>query len=60
MDLTNISPASIAASQGAMTQQSAGMLVMRKVLDLEAAQGAMLVQMMDQSAGLGRNLDTQA
>lgn len=60
MDLSGISPVSVVASQMGATQESAGMLVMRKVLDTEAAQGAMLVQMMNQSAGLGRNIDVSA
>lgn len=60
MDLSSISTESISAAQMATTQQAAGMLLIRKVLDMEAAQGAMLIQMLNQSAGLGRNLDTQA
>ena len=34
--------------------------LLRKVLDIESAQGAALVQMVAQSAGLGRSLDTSA
>jgi hypothetical protein len=60
MDLSSISPASVVASQMAMTQETAGMLMMRKVLDMESAQGAMLAQMVAQSAGVGRNVDTSA
>jgi hypothetical protein len=60
MDLSGVSPASIIASQMVMTQDTAGALVMRKILDIEAAQGAMLAQMMDQAAGLGRTMDTSA
>jgi hypothetical protein len=60
MDLSSISPAAVVASQMAMTQESAGMLMMRKVLDMEASQGAMLAQMVAQSAGLGRNVDVSA
>ena len=60
MDLSSITPASVAASQMAMTSETAGMLVMRKVLDMEASQGAMLAQMVAQSSGLGQNLDVRA
>ncbi len=60
MDLSGISPASVVASQMAMTQSQAGMMVMRKVLDMEASQGAMLAQMVAQSAGLGLNVNSYA
>ncbi len=60
MDVSGISSTSAPASQAAMTQQTAGALVMRKILDIEAAQGAMLAQMMAQSAGLGGTIDTRA
>jgi hypothetical protein len=60
MDLSSISPAAVVASQMAMTQQTAGMLMMRRVLDMEAAQGAMLAQMVAQSAGVGRSVDVSA
>ena len=60
MDLSNLTLASVSASQMALTREMAGMLVMRKVLDMEATQGALLVQMLNQSAGLGRNLEVSA
>lgn len=60
MDLSNLSPASVSASQLATIRETAGILVLRKVLDMEATQGAMLVQTLNQSAGLGRNLDVSA
>ena len=60
MDVSSVSPEAVAASQMALTQQAAGMMLMRKVLDMEAAQGALLVQMMNQSAGLGQNINTSA
>jgi hypothetical protein len=59
MDLSGIS-ANSSASQMSATQESLGVLVMRKVLDIQATQGAMLAQMVDQAAGLGRNMDTSA
>jgi len=60
MDLSSISPAAVVASQMGTTQETASLLVMRKVLDMEAAQGAMLAQLVSQSAGLGRNVDVSA
>ena len=60
MDLSSVSLESVTASQMALIQETAGMMVMRKALDVEASQGAALVRMMDQSAGLGRNIDTGA
>jgi hypothetical protein len=60
MDLASVTPASISADQMALMQESAGMLVLRKVIDLQASEGAMLVQMENQSAGLGRTMDISA
>ena len=60
MDLSSISPEAVLASRMAVTQETAGVMVLRKVLDMEAAQGAMLAQMVDQAAGLGRNMNTSA
>jgi hypothetical protein len=60
MDLSGISSTSAPASQAAVTQQAAGALVMKKILDIEATQGAMLAQMVAQSAGLGGTIDFRA
>lgn len=60
MDLANVTPASITAAQMVMTQEALGAGVLRKIVDNEAAQGALLVKMMDQAAGLGRNVDASA
>ena len=60
MDLSSISPEAVLASRMAVTQEAAGVMVLRKVLDMEAAQGAMLAQMVDQAAGLGQNMNTSA
>ncbi len=56
MEVSSVS----SAPQPAQIQETASTLVMRKALDIQAAQGAQLVQMMDQSAGLGRTLNTTA
>jgi hypothetical protein len=60
MDLSSVSPESVTASQLALTRETVGVMVMRKVLDIEAAQGTALVQVMSQSAGLGRTIDISA
>jgi hypothetical protein len=60
MDLSSISPSAVVGSQMAAASGTASILVMRRVLDMAAAQGAMLAQMIDQGAGLGRNLDITA
>ncbi|HNX30468.1 MAG TPA: putative motility protein [Holophaga sp.] len=59
MDLSGIA-SSVTAAQAASTQGTAGMLVMRKVVDEQASEGARLLKLMEQSAGLGQNLDTTA
>jgi len=53
-------PMSAISSSAAVTQSQIGVLVLRKVLDIQAAQGAMMSQMLEQSAGLGTNLDVKA
>jgi hypothetical protein len=60
MDISAVSSASMPVSQSNDAQGPAGAMVMRKILDTEAIQGAMLVKMMDQAAGVGRNLDVKA
>ena len=60
MDLSSISPSAVVGSQMAAVSGTASILVMRRVLDMATAQGAMLAQMIDQGAGLGRNLDITA
>lgn len=53
-----------AASAPTLTQaqilEQAGTGVMRKMLDLQAQQGAELAAMIAQAGGLGRNLDVTA
>ena len=57
MDLSNITPESVVAQQAALTSADLSTRVLRRVLDVQAAEGAMLVQMMNQQAGLGQNVD---
>lgn len=49
----------ISANQAAATAVQMGTMVARKALDIQAQQGAALVNLMNSSAGLGQNLNTQ-
>ena len=63
MDLSvtaDVTPASISADAQAQTRMSYGTMVERKALDIEAAQGAMLAQLVAQAGGVGQNIDTRA
>jgi hypothetical protein len=63
MDLSivaDVTPSSLSADAQAMTQMNYGTMVERKALDIEAAQGAMLAQLVAQSTGVGQNLDARA
>ena len=59
MDISSVASTST-ASQAASTRETAGMLVMRKVVDAQKTEGDMLLQLMDQSADLGQKLNTIA
>jgi hypothetical protein len=48
------------AQSQAQIQSGIAVSVLRKSLDIEAQQGAALVKLMDQGAGLGRQVDTLA
>lgn len=41
-------------------RDAAGASGLRKALEVQAQEGAMMVRMMEQGAGLGRNVDTSA
>lgn len=56
----DVSPAGAVAQAQQLLLQQVAVGVLRKSLDVEAQQGAALVRMLDQSAGLGRNLDQYA
>jgi|GEM_PF-5297210 len=60
MDLNGISPATAAGQQMAATQGEFSTRVLRKQLDSQAAQANQLIQMMNQSTGLGTSIDTSA
>lgn len=55
-----ISPAGIAAQKQLNLQNEVATRVLRKSLDLNAEQGAQLVQMMDQASGVGQRVDLYA
>jgi len=59
MDISSVA-STTTASQAAATRETAGMLVMRKVVDAQKTEGDMLLQLMDQSADLGQKLNTIA
>lgn len=58
--MSSISPASIASQKMSETQAEFATKVMRKTLDIQANQGAMLAQMISQSKGVGGSVDTYA
>lgn len=60
MELAGITPESVSNQQAAATASQYATRVTRKVLDLVAEEGKMLAQMIDSSAGLGQNINTQA
>ncbi len=60
MDVQGITPASVSAQNQAITQESAGVLVLKKALDAQSTQALQLVQMMNQSTGIGSRMDTSA
>lgn len=55
-----ITPTAAVAQQAASTRDEFAVRVLRKSLDLVASQGAALAQMVDQQAGVGRNIDVMA
>ncbi|NTW86429.1 MAG: putative motility protein [Holophagaceae bacterium] len=57
----DVSPVGAAMAQSqAQIQSGIAVGVLRKSLDIEAQQGAALIKLMDQGAGLGRQVDTLA
>lgn len=59
MELSSVSPASLAAGQQAGIQEQIGASVLKKSLDIEAQLAAQMVQMMAQQTGIGQRIDTQ-
>lgn len=55
-----ISAASSATQTMSQIQSQASMLMLRKTLDINRQQGADLVALIDQTNGLGQNLNVQA
>jgi hypothetical protein len=60
MDASNLTLNGISGQSLALTQQTVGMNVMRMAIDSQAAEGAQLVKMMEQAAGLGTTINTHA
>jgi len=59
MSIENVGSA-VAAQQQVMLQGAIGIKVIRLSLDAELAQAQALIQMMNQSAGIGTTVNTQA
>ncbi|MBK8791830.1 MAG: putative motility protein [Holophaga sp.] len=49
----------VTAQKQELVQKEVSVRVLKMALDAQAAQGAQLAQMMDQSAGLGTRINTQ-
>lgn len=56
----DITPATAVAAQQSRTQAQYAVGVLRKVLDIEAEQGAQLAKMVAQQAGVGQRVDLYA
>ena len=56
----NVSPAGAIAQSQRLIQAGVAMGVLRKSLDIQAQEGAAMVKLLDQSAGLGQRIDTTA
>jgi hypothetical protein len=59
MSVEGIAGAAFAQKQ-ALVQQEVGVRVFRMALDSQASQALSLIQMMNQSAGVGTSIDTSA
>ena len=60
MDVQGITPQSATAQSQATTQETASVLVLKKALDAQSSQAMQLVQLMNQSTGIGTSVDVQA
>jgi hypothetical protein len=58
MSVSSISPETAASNNQAQVQQEIGVRTIRLALDAQATEGAQLVQMLNQSVGIGRNINT--
>jgi len=56
----DLSTESITAQAQANVQNQASISILRKTIDIQAQQGADLVQMMNATSGVGTNLNTIA
>lgn len=60
MDVQGITPQSVTAQTQAMTKETASVMVLKKALDAQSSQAMQLVQMMNQSTGVGTAVDVNA
>jgi hypothetical protein len=56
----DITPVSVVAMSQSMTQNELATRVLKKTLDATSQEGAALAAMIDQTGGLGRNIDVKA
>jgi hypothetical protein len=56
----DLTVASISAQKQEFVQNTIGIGVLRKSLDIQAEQGAEIVKMMDQAGGVGQRVDLHA
>lgn len=55
----DISVSAVTDQQAAITQNTVQIQVLKRVLDVQAQQGAELARMVQQAAGLGQGMDVQ-
>ncbi len=55
-----ITPAAVVGMQVSNVQTDVAVNVLKRVLDVQAQQGAQLAQMIAQASGVGQNLDVMA
>jgi len=60
MELSSLTSQSLMAGRAAETGMAYFMLAAKRTLDVMQTQGELMVQLIDQAAGLGRNVDATA
>jgi len=58
--LSSVTPQGVSAEKMSQTRRDFSMAVTSRAMDQMQAEGQMLVQLIDQAGGLGRNLNTVA
>ena len=60
MDLSSITPQSVLASKMAQTGTEFSLLATHRAIETMQTEGQLLVQLVEQAGGVGRNLSTSA